>query len=267
MYRARLAYGGTRTSLLGKNEHGLVRDESLQVRRRFWSNKARTTQPKNLPFSGSHLGLLPPTKQPSTTQIPTTTPTIPKYPLPSSSTRVPGAHPIIQAKIAFISGPLEPDTTYFETYYLPLIDHAINEGHQFVLAASRGIDAEARAYLLSRVPASRLTIYLREMEGPRARTHLRAFERAGGRIVVEGRNHTQRDEALTRDSHYDILRYRTDSECRALYGKTYRRRISGTEKNDIRRKAGVGLVWTEPEASTMRTVAKVVEDSTNSRIV
>lgn len=64
-----------------------------------------------------------------------------------------------------------------------------------------------------------------------------------------GHNHTERDEALARISHYDILKYRTDEECRGLYGKAYRGRISGTEKNKIRRKLVGGLIWAEPEAA------------------
>ncbi|KAF8907699.1 hypothetical protein CPB84DRAFT_1768576 [Gymnopilus junonius] len=48
---------------------------------------------------------------------------------------------------------------------------------------------------------------------------------------------------MTRASHYDILRYRTEEELRARYGARYRQRISGTQKNEMRRQQGVGLPW------------------------
>jgi hypothetical protein len=63
--------------------------------------------------------------------------------------------------------------------------------------------------------------------------------------VVSSANHDSRDEAMTRASHYDVLRYRTVAECRALFGERYKERVSGTQKNEIRRKRGVGLVWRE----------------------
>ena len=55
------------------------------------------------------------------------------------------------------------------------------------------------------------------------------------KLVVKGRGHTERDEAMTGQSDYDILKYLTEEECRALYGASYRPRISGTQKNEIRR--------------------------------
>ncbi|RDB24644.1 hypothetical protein Hypma_008245 [Hypsizygus marmoreus] len=152
-------------------------------------------------------------------------------------------------KIAFISGPLEPEPTYFDQYYTKRIDEAIVNGHSFILGPSYGIDTIARTYLLARVAPVRIAIYLYEKEAITARRRFKAFEEAGGRVVIAGRNHTARDEAMTRASHYDILRYRTEEECREIYGTQYRRRVSGTEKNEIRRKAGVGLVWTEPSAN------------------
>lgn len=65
-------------------------------------------------------------------------------------------------------------------------------------------------------------------------------------MLVVGRNHEERDEACTRASHYDILRYRPEEEARQLFGERYWPRISGTEKNERRRKSGVGLLWMDP---------------------
>ncbi|KAJ7243015.1 hypothetical protein C8J57DRAFT_1366957 [Mycena rebaudengoi] len=53
--------------------------------------------------------------------------------------------------------------------------------------------------------------------------------------MVAGKGHTERDAAMTAASDYDILRYQTEAECRALYGKKYRARVSGTQLNEIRR--------------------------------
>ncbi|RFU79203.1 hypothetical protein TARUN_3024 [Trichoderma arundinaceum] len=151
-------------------------------------------------------------------------------------------------KIAFISGPLDPSPTYFQEHYARLIDEALEQGHHFVLATSRGIDTLARNYLLNHpttpAAASRICLFLSEPE-KKFRARYVAFEKAGGRIVIAGRNHTSRDEALTRASHYDILRYNTKEECKALYGLKYRERVSGTEKNEVRRATGIGLLWKE----------------------
>jgi hypothetical protein len=145
--------------------------------------------------------------------------------------------------VAFISGPLEVEPAYFDTHYAPRIQQAIREGHLFILGPSRGTDTHAFEFLKkSGVPASRIRVYLNSSEETRIRGVFKQFEQAGGSVVMVKGGHDQRDEAMTRASHYDILRYRTEQECRALYGATYRKRISGTEKNELRRKAGLGLV-------------------------
>jgi hypothetical protein len=164
--------------------------------------------------------------------------------------------------IAFISGPLEADVTYFQQHYLLRIISALEAGHHFIIGPSRGIDSMALEFLLSYQPppsqaitgdasacavASRITLYLNAHESrtPKLRYAplIKKLERMGGKVtVVIPGGHTERDEAMTRGSHYDILRYRTEEECRALYGDRYRKRVSGTEKNEIRRMNGVGLV-------------------------
>lgn len=149
-------------------------------------------------------------------------------------------------KTAFISGPLDLDQAYFSTHYIPLITMAIQSNDAFVLGPSRGIDSFAFQYLLSsNVASSRITVYL-ALSQRNQRRRFSDFEAKGGRIVVVERpGHTARDEACTRASHYDILRYRSKEEQRVLYGAGYRERLSGTEKNEIRRKNGVGLIWKE----------------------
>lgn len=153
--------------------------------------------------------------------------------------------------IAFISGPLEVEPGRFETHYAPRIQKAIKEGHLFILGPSRGTDTIALKFLKnSGVPASRIRVYLSSREDTRIVKNFKQFEQEGGSVVMVEGGHTQRDEAMTRASHYDILRYRTEEECRALYGPRYRKRISGTEKNELRRKAGLGLVMPPTEGES-----------------
>jgi len=46
-----------------------------------------------------------------------------------------------------------------------------------------------------------------------------------------------RDAAMTMNSSYDILRYRTEEECKMLYGDLWWPRVSNTEMNERRRMA------------------------------
>ncbi|KAJ6551633.1 hypothetical protein B0H19DRAFT_1264285 [Mycena capillaripes] len=168
--------------------------------------------------------------------IPTKTPSAlppPKEPSPfvlveTSETSIP-----TPAHIAFISGPLAPPPTYFAEHYTSKLDAAISDGHAFVVGPSRGVDAFTLAYLLQRgVPPQRVTVFLSQSE----RARQREFVSQGLAVVVTGRGHTERDAAMTAASTYDILRYQTEAECRALYGRKYRARVSGTQLNEIRRK-------------------------------
>nr|GAT55192.1 predicted protein [Mycena chlorophos] len=134
---------------------------------------------------------------------------------------------------AFISGPLEPTPEFFTTHYTPRLSSAIAAGHAFIIGPSRGTDALALSHLLQAgVAPTRITVFLRESE---TRWGAR-FRRMGVKVVVAGRSHTDRDAAMTAASDYDILRYLTEVEARALYGDKYRPRVSGTEKNEIRRR-------------------------------
>ncbi|RPB15063.1 hypothetical protein P167DRAFT_563401 [Morchella conica CCBAS932] len=167
------------------------------------------------------------------TSTPTPTPTVPA-PTPTTTATDP--------KICFISGPLLADTAYLTTHYTPHLLRALSANHHFLLGPSRGIDTLALHYLLSQSCApSRITLYLPPTDVARYAW----FAEQGGKIVVSSANHDSRDESMTRASHYDVLRYRTQEECRALFGVRYKERVSGTQKNEIRRKSGVGLVWRE----------------------
>jgi hypothetical protein len=64
-----------------------------------------------------------------------------------------------QPRTAFISGPLDPTQDYFATHYVPKIDTAISQNHDFIIGPVRGIDTLALSYLLSQsVAPSRITI-------------------------------------------------------------------------------------------------------------
>ena len=168
--------------------------------------------------------------------------------------------------VAFISGPLEVEPGRFETHYAPRIQKAIEEGHLFILGPSRGTDTIAFKFLKnSGVPASRIRVYLSSREDTLIKKNFKQFEQEGGSVVMVEGGHTQRDEAMTRASHYDILRYRTEEECRALYGSRYKTRISGTEKNELRRKAGLGLVMPTTEGES--TVRESSEDWMGLRMI
>lgn len=142
------------------------------------------------------------------------------------------------SQTAFISGHVYlPSSNYFTAYYEKPISVAILAGHHFIMGPSPGIDAMSLRYLIDQgVCPSRITIYLAEFERHTLASRIQWFVDLGGNVKVEGSTFTKRDEVMTRDSDYDILRYMPIEEQRQLYGGKYRPRVSGTEKNDRRRK-------------------------------
>ena len=86
------------------------------------------------------------------------------------------------------------------------------------------------------VHPSKVTIYLASFERSTLPSKTRWFVDLGGNVKVEGRTLTKRDEDLTRDSDYDLLRYMSIEEQKQFYGNKYRPRISGT-KNERRRQS------------------------------
>ncbi|KAJ3005330.1 UNVERIFIED_CONTAM: hypothetical protein HDU68_004653, partial [Siphonaria sp. JEL0065] len=164
--------------------------------------------------------------------------------------------------IAFISGSLDADSAYFQEHYQPAIDAALQQNHKFLVGDSRGIDTLALNYLLQKQAAPRVMVMLLPSNASKLQAKL---ANAGVSTVVIGGSgssnklsmndlHTLRDSYGTKNSHYDILRYRSQEECKALYGDKYRPRISGTEKNAKRRESGVGLVWIEEEETPIVAV-------------
>ncbi|KAJ7768538.1 hypothetical protein B0H16DRAFT_319519 [Mycena metata] len=150
-----------------------------------------------------------------------------------------------RVRIAFVSGPLAPSPTYFAEHYAPRVDEAIKQGHAFVLGAARGVDAATLAYLLQNdVSPGRITVFLSESE----RAREKEFTALSVKVVIAGRGHKARDAAMTAASDYDILRYQTEAECRALYGSEYRPRVSGTEWNERRRQQVLAAAQSVPKS-------------------
>lgn len=156
---------------------------------------------------------------------------------------------------AFISGPLDVSQDYFDQYYLTPIQQAIQSGHHFVVGPVSGIDALALDHLRSSgIPLSRVRVFMAGFEID-SRPDFVAQLRAEGIAVVEARKPAggaalstwDRDAAMTRASDYDVLRFRTERECQALYGALWRPRVSNTERNWRRRRGEQGCeeweVW------------------------
>ena len=142
------------------------------------------------------------------------------------------AHP---PRVAFISGPIDMPEGYFQKYYEPLLDRAIEAEDDFVVGPAPGVDALALQYLLDKgVHPSRITVYLAEFQGKFDNSR-KWFERLGGNVLIEGLTTRMRDAAMTRDSNYDILRYMSVKEQMEFFGARYYPRISNTEMNERRR--------------------------------
>ncbi|KAJ4304713.1 hypothetical protein N0V90_000240 [Kalmusia sp. IMI 367209] len=173
---------------------------------------------------------------------------------------------------AFISGPLDPSSSYFSTYYAPSINTAISLNHSFIIGPVRGTDALALQYLLSQsVPPSQITIYMANFEYANI-TWRTGFTSLGVNVkcVEEAITTRERDAAMTRDSDYDILRYRTEQEAKELYGSVWWPRVSNTEMNERRRKGissqAYKLDEDEEEVKDESNGGKDVRDVNKSRL-
>lgn len=172
-------------------------------------------------------------------------------------------------RMAFISGPLDPTDNYFTEHYKPRIDSAVQDGHHFVVGPVEGIDTVALHYLLEYpLSPSRITVYMAHFEFNNAalREH---FESLGVNVksVGDASSTTRdRDAKMTEDSDYDILRYRTELEAKALYGKGWWPRVSNTEMNERRRKGITSQAYNLAEAGqTPNDHAESSEKRTSTR--
>lgn len=128
--------------------------------------------------------------------------------------------------IYFISGHLDLSKNDFEKYYQTKIDDAILTESSFLIGDAKGLDLMAQEYLKK---YSKIIIY---HMFDKARFNIGNWETVGG-----FKNDTERDFAMTSNSDIDIAYVRPTEESEKLYGKNYNpKRISGTEKNILRRK-------------------------------
>lgn len=104
----------------------------------------------------------------------------------------------------------------------------------------------ALSYLLSSplVPPSHITIYMSYPEYMLTEW-VTSYTSRGVNVkcVEDAMSSGERDAAMTRESGYDILRYRSETECKELYGGLWRPRVSNTEMNERRRKGIASRVY------------------------
>ncbi|KAK1076324.1 hypothetical protein LTR33_009041 [Friedmanniomyces endolithicus] len=163
---------------------------------------------------------------------------------------------------AFVSGHTDLSEANFESIYLPLLNAAIAQGHNFLIGDALGVDSFALQYLLSDVvkkqfpdvATRRITVYpgrshtipalqaqginVVSLNDARLQLTSEIAEVIG--VVDGGKDHARykfliKDARMTLDSDYDILYVRGEEESRAMYGKLYRARVSATELNRRRR--------------------------------
>lgn len=172
-------------------------------------------------------------------------------------------------QIAFISGHTDLTQQQFTAHYAEALESALRRQDRLLLGDAKGVDSFALAFLLSEEVcsrhsdvASRITVYAsRAYNVPKLKAlgvhvvtpddqHAKtALSGPHETVVVEdkGRDaaryrHIQRDAALTAASDYDILWFRDEEASKALYGSRWRPRISATELNFKRRRAGKSTI-------------------------
>ena len=118
--------------------------------------------------------------------------------------------------IAYISGHLDVTPDEFREHYIPKIEEALGDFHHFVVGDARGADAMAQSFLNGFCFDDEVTVF-HMFDKPR--NNLGKFKTQGG-----FKSDTERDEAMTKASDYDIAWVRPGRE------------KSGTAKNIARRK-------------------------------
>ena len=139
--------------------------------------------------------------------------------------------------IAMISGPLEITHEQFIKHYVPSLQEAVSKDHHFVVGNAIGADLMSIQWLLDNGMKTRLTVYL----FPKRKRHLEQDELEDMGVYQfkydkKWKSFTNRDEAMTKISDYDIAWERNKDETKALFGESYRSgRVSGVTKNLLRR--------------------------------
>ncbi len=125
----------------------------------------------------------------------------------------------------FISGHTDLTQKEWDEHYKEKIDKAIESGCNFIVGDSNGTDAMSLHYLKHKKVSNVLICHM--LDEPRNNP---GFCCKGG-----FKSDTERDEFMTSASGLDIAWVRPEEECKKLYGKKWKPRISGTELNIIRR--------------------------------
>lgn len=121
--------------------------------------------------------------------------------------------------IAYISGHLDLTEPEFNEHYVPLIQKALGEYHEFVIGDARGTDLMAQKYLRD--------LYLDPIDAAPVRVYhmfTKPRNNVGFKLVGGFKSDDERDAAMTTASDYDIAWVRPGRE------------KSGTAKNLERRK-------------------------------
>jgi hypothetical protein len=118
-------------------------------------------------------------------------------------------------RIAHISGHYDLSESEFEQHYRSQIDEAVALGDHFIVGDANGADFAAQMYLFSKLGASDRVRVFHMLDRPR---HNVGFATVGGFDSDE-----QRNEAMTRQSDYDIAWVRRGFE------------LAGTARNLLRR--------------------------------
>jgi hypothetical protein len=154
---------------------------------------------------------------------------------------------------AFISGPIDAPDDYFASYYVPAITAAMRRGDHFVIGPIYGVDTLALDFLLSPPPPllpcdpGRISVYMAAFEFADLARRKRYLDLGVNvrEVATAGAGTTtrQRDEMMTLESDYDILRYRNEEEAKRFYGESWWPRVSNTEVNERRRKGIADLTY------------------------
>jgi hypothetical protein len=118
-------------------------------------------------------------------------------------------------KVAFVSGHLDLTPDEFQEHYVPKLQKAIAQNHNFVVGDARGADALTQGFLAYILPKERVKVY-HMFDSPR--NNVGNFPTRGG-----FKSDNERDSEMTRMSDYDIVWIRPGRE------------NSGTAKNVERR--------------------------------
>lgn len=148
-----------------------------------------------------------------------------------------------QVPVAFVSGHMNITPDQFQTHYLPRIQDALSQGHQFVIGDAKGLDGLVLDYLLAQECAypdirESITVHVSRPY------QVEKYQSLGVKTISNAEKHDKknprarhlnRDAGMTRSSDYDILWVRSEAEDRILFGEKWRPRISATEMNRRRR--------------------------------